>query len=72
LVSEEILMVRFILLFHGFLGMKFHRPKIEGDYGLETWSWTFENVSRKAGIPSPARLHFLPELEFLQESGIPG
>jgi hypothetical protein len=27
---------------------------MEGDYGLETWSWTLEDVGHKAGIPSPS------------------
>ncbi|KAN0075896.1 hypothetical protein V8E54_007166 [Elaphomyces granulatus] len=35
LLSEEIWMLRFILLGHG----------------LETWSWTLEDVGHKAGIP---------------------
>ncbi|KAN0087261.1 hypothetical protein V8E54_000949 [Elaphomyces granulatus] len=38
LLSEEILMLRFILLGHG----------------LETWSWTLEDVGHKAGNPSPS------------------
>jgi hypothetical protein len=41
-----------------FLGIKFHHPKIEGDYGLETWSGTLEDVGHKAGIPSLARPFF--------------
>ena len=59
LLSEEILMLRFILLFH--------RPKMEGDYG--PWPRNLELDPRRCW---PQGRHSFAEPESLQVSGIPG